>query len=124
MAIKVKAGNGVVAARPFWDSTPAFVSEDYETLRIRLTKDGYLFLRGVLPSEDVNEVRCRAEHAQLPLMILKSTEISLILTSEIVHRLKKQPLMIGFQVCTGLLSHKLSSKRLSTQSLLFKQLCI
>lgn len=58
MAFQVRAGNGTVLARTFWDSTAAYNSNDFDALRTRLSKDGYLFLRGVLPAEDVSKA-CR-----------------------------------------------------------------
>jgi len=55
MTFEVRAGKGVVVARQFYDSTAMYTSRDYQTLRTRLCQDGYVFLRGVLPPEDVKK---------------------------------------------------------------------
>jgi hypothetical protein len=103
MAIKVKAGNGEIVARPFWDSTPAFASKNYETLRTRLAKDGYLFLHGVLPSEDVSKVRCHSKYEVQSLLLLTSLNSSFFMVSGSgsLNRLKKRSPMSDIQVSTA-----------------------
>ena len=39
------------------DSTPLFLSGDFESLRYKLATDGYLFIRGVIPKNEVAKAR-------------------------------------------------------------------
>lgn len=52
----VMAGTGEVLAADMADSTALYVRQDWAQLRARLRRDGYLLLRGVLPTADVLKV--------------------------------------------------------------------
>ena len=54
--MNAKAGKGVVRANHLTDSSHACSQEDFVTLRIRLERDGYIFLREFLPETSVNKV--------------------------------------------------------------------
>lgn len=55
-SVEVRAGSGLVKAHSLWDSTSAYLSNDTAVLRNRLRRDGYLFLRGIIPYQPVREV--------------------------------------------------------------------
>lgn len=54
--IRVPAGSGEVLASAFTDSTEAVLTCQTERLRSRFAQDGYLFLRGLIPQQEVLQV--------------------------------------------------------------------
>lgn len=51
-----KAGKDVLRASHLEDSSQACYKEDFVALRLRLQRDGYLFLRGFLSEPSVSKV--------------------------------------------------------------------
>lgn len=55
-SLRIKAGNGKVTAAQMVDSSALLQSGQIEAAQQRLAKDGYLLLRGYLPTAKVAEV--------------------------------------------------------------------
>lgn len=53
----VKAGTGTVSARPLRDSSELLRQGEYPALRSRLDQDGYVYLRGLIPRQNVVQVQ-------------------------------------------------------------------
>jgi len=68
----IKAGNGKVTAAQMVDSSALLQSGQIEAAQQRLAKDGYLLLRGYLPTAKVAEVSPLSAVCQIMLACIQS----------------------------------------------------